>query len=97
MDSETINELSFAHARSLCERIRSRYKALAKPYQPGSDPLSLNIAVVLLGRTQEKLNQQRDEILNFIETNGLGRVLEDKTFIDHIDSIDSDEEWEDEA
>ncbi len=94
MDNETINELSYSHATKLCERMRSQFKVVAKPYQRGSE-LSLYIAVVMLGKTRDKLTHHRDEILAYIENHGLGRVLEDKLFIEDIDSIDAEDEYED--
>ena len=94
MDSETTNDYSYAHAASICERVCSKFKVLAKPYQQSSHESTLVVALALLDRSEEKLNQKVDSILAFLETSGLGRILEHKTLCDQIDNIDSDEDDE---
>jgi hypothetical protein len=91
MDSETTNEYSFSHAASICERVSSKFKVLAKSYQQGSYDSTLVVAIALLDRSEEKLNQKIDTILAFLESSGLGRILEHKTLCDQMDSLDSDE------
>lgn len=91
MDAETTNEYSYSHAVNICERVRSRYKALAKPYEQKSDESTLVVALSLLEGSMEKLNQKSDDILAFLESSGLGRVLDHHMLCDHMDSIEDDE------
>lgn len=88
MDSETLNDLSYQHAVTICENIRSRFKVAAKPYQEKPSDIALSIIVAMLAKTQDKMNRECDEILNLIETKGLGRILNDVLLVDHIDSIE---------
>lgn len=92
MDSETTNDYSYAHASSICERVRSRFKVLARTYEQSASESSLVVAVTLLDRSKEKVGEKADKILNFLESSGLGRVLEHKLLCEHIDAIDDFEE-----
>ena len=91
LDGETITDESYKHATNVCEKLKSRFKVLAKAYQPHSHELSLAIAVALFSKSEEKLNQSCHEILNFVETTGLGRVLTEGILIDSLDAIETDE------
>lgn len=89
LDSETTNEQSYGHAVNVCERLRSRMKVIAKPYEYNSDESNLSIVVALLEESEEKLNQKIDSIMDTIETSGLGRVFEHHLLSDDVDSIEA--------
>jgi len=94
IDSETTNDYSYAHATNISERICSKFKVLAKAYQQNSYESTLVLALTLLERSEEKLNQKIDSILAFVESSGLGRILEHHTLSDRMDSVSSDEDEE---
>ena len=94
MDSETITGESHKHATQVCEKLKSRFKVLAKAYPSQSHEHSLAIAVVMLSKNHVKLKQNCDEILNYVETTGLGRILSELIIIDRVDRLGSDDSSE---
>jgi hypothetical protein len=90
MDNETTNAYSYAEAINICESIRSRFKALARPYEQKMDESELTLTIVLLEGTQEKLKQKSEEIFTLIENKGLGRILEHEMICEHVEDLEFD-------
>ena len=76
--------------KSLAEKVRARFKvAVATQTQTHQGESALVIAG--LARNEEKLSQTLNDIMSFCEESGFGRIADEVTLLDHIDSI-SDEE-----
>lgn len=88
MDAETTNDQSLSHAKILCERISKRFKALSKSYFQNSNETSLVVLVTLLEQSNHKIDEKTDKILSFVETEGLGRVLDHHVLQDHVDALE---------
>ncbi|NRA46003.1 MAG: hypothetical protein HRU09_13710 [Oligoflexales bacterium] len=68
-------------AASLCTRLQSRFKVVAKPDQNSSE---LAILVVTLVQTEQKGDALFDKIIENCESFGLGRVLSEDRVMDQI-------------
>lgn len=66
-------------ASSLCTRLQSRYKVLAKPE---SNKRELAIIVTCLSQDEHKGDLLFDKILDNCETYGLGRVASDERIME---------------
>jgi len=77
---------------SLCEKLRKKFKASVAPC-PIKDG-DASVAIALLHRTEQQISNTLDDIAEFCENSGIGRVKEEHTLIDSIDSISDFEEDE---
>ena len=78
---------------SLCEKVRKKFRVSVAPCPLGDEDAS--IAIALLHRTEQQISHTLDDIAEFCENSGFGRVKEEHTLIDSVDSIsdfDDDEE-----
>ena len=72
--------------KSLAEKVRSRFKvAVSTLNQAHQGETALVIAG--LARNEEKLDQTINDIMAFCEESGFGRISDELTLLDHIDSI----------
>src|SRR5437867_1571062 len=78
---------------SLVEKIRARFKVCAKGViESQNESVHASLVVSSLGNGEEKLAQLVDSISQFCEESGYGRVVNQETFIDHIDVLLDDSE-----
>ncbi|MFK7822854.1 MAG: hypothetical protein AB8G05_01755 [Oligoflexales bacterium] len=71
-------------ATSLCVKLQSRYKVLAKPEHKQSE---LAIIAVCLVADEHKGDVLFDKILESCETYGLGRVVDDERIMEECQEI----------
>ena len=69
---------------SLVEKIRARFRVCVTAYP---DTHEIAIAITSLALTEEALNKQIDQVIEFCESSGLGRVISESTLLDDVDSI----------
>ena len=76
--------------KALVERIRARYKvcALAQPITASHGTLEL--VVTFLGHHQDQVNQTMDDIIDFCENSGFGRVDQELTLMDDVENLSED-------
>ncbi len=83
LDNNTVRDSK--ELASLCERIRKKFKVTASPCP--LEKTQASIAIVTLQRAEQKISKLLDDISEFCETCGFGRVSQEHTLIDTIDSI----------
>lgn len=71
--------------RSLCEKLRSRFKVCAAVCSEETGTNS--IAITALGSSEERLSKMLDQLTDFCENAGLGRIASEDTLLDHMDNI----------
>lgn len=75
--------------RSLVEKIRAKFKVAAAITETGGDPA---VAIAALASSEERLSQTLDAITDFCENSGFGRIASEQALLDHIDTLEMNEE-----
>ncbi len=73
---------------SLVEKIRARFRVAVTAFPSHAE---VAIAITSLALTEEALNKQLDQIIEFCESSGFGRVASEASLIDDVDSIEKPE------
>lgn len=73
--------------QALVEKIRARFRVCVMPCQTYEDDGEVALALTSLAISEEALTKQLDAISEFCEQSGFGRIEEEKTLLDHIDSF----------
>jgi hypothetical protein len=67
---------------SLIKKIQARFHVCVRPSDAFYKDGSPEIALALLERTENQINQVLGEVISFCETSGFGRVEEDGVVLD---------------
>lgn len=72
--------------KALAEKLRARFKICCAPCasQEGD---AASLAVTALAPTENQLSRMLDDIADFCETSGFGRIEGESTLLDDIESI----------
>jgi uncharacterized protein YlxP (DUF503 family) len=73
--------------KALAEKLRVRFKVCCSPYsiQEGG---AAALAIAALSGSENQLSRTLDEIANFCETSGFGRIEAESTLLDDVESIE---------
>lgn len=91
-DREDLTQHDRKEMHSLVEKLRNRFKACVKPsaeFQKTGEP---SVCIATLGASEGELNREIEEILDFCDTSGFGRIAEESVIIDHFDSYEEEPE-----
>lgn len=72
--------------KSLTEKLRARFKVTVRISEDFEKHGSLAIVLALLHPQREGLSQTLDRILEFCEQSGFGRIANEKTILEDLDS-----------
>ena len=84
------DELGAAAGRdlhTLLERLRSRFKVCAAAIAADESGNGASIALTALASTEEKLTRTLDNVVDFCEESGFGRIASEEALLDHIDAL----------
>ncbi len=93
LDLDTETKRDEKALKALCEKIRSRFKISVGSTANGRQGETA-IVVAALAQTEERLGQMLNDIGDFCEESGFGRVTDEESLLDHIDAI-SEQDAED--
>ena len=74
--------------RSLVEKIRARFKVSCAIASQPDDVGSASIAIAALAGSEDALDKKLDDIAEFCEAAGFGRIESEQTLLDEIDALD---------
>ena len=83
-DSETSHDGKIMAAVS--EKIRKRFRVSATCTMPHQD---CHFLISFFAENEMKTTQKLDAIYQFIENEGVGRILSENSVVDHIDTLDT--------
>lgn len=73
---------------ALCVRLAKRFKACVQPSFPNLEQGEVIIVSALLSPHENGAKKKADEISDYCEGSGFGRVYDESLLLDHIDTID---------
>lgn len=76
--------------QKIVDKIRSRFRVSVLG-NLSADGTILELSIAAIDRTENDLIQTLDAISKLCEDEGLGRILSEKTLLDHMDTIESNE------
>ena len=79
---------------ALVDKLRARFRICAMSCSTSEDDGEASIAITSLAHSEEALSKQLDSISEFCENAGLGRISDEKTLLDHLDSFGEDDDGE---
>ena len=82
-------QLDHRDIKSFTEKLRQKFKVCAKP-AARHDHFN-EFVVSFIGYSQEAMSQKMDDIADFCERSGLGRVETEQTFLDDIENLFGDQ------
>jgi hypothetical protein len=91
-DVATTTAVDHRALSSLCEKLTKRFGVLAKPYHSLEKDGNASIAIAALANKQEALGRIADDVADFCEKAGFGRVDEEFTLLDDFESLEDYEE-----
>lgn len=91
-DVSTTSAVDIRALNSLCEKISKRFGILAKPYHSLERDGIASIAIAAIANRQEALGRIADEVADFCEKAGFGRVEEEYALLDDFESLQDYEE-----
>ncbi len=71
--------------KALVDRLRKKFKVSVLSYNPKG--YGNTIIVSLLGHSEHKLSQTLDEVAEYCEFSGFGRIDSETTFLDDIENL----------
>lgn len=84
-------ELSLSHDRkmvsSLCQKIRTKFKVSCAANYSDEAQSEIGILFSLFSTQQQKLDLTIDQIIQTIESEGLGRIINERGISEHIDAL----------
>lgn len=85
IDSKTIHDRK--KMRSLCDGIQKRFKVSAQPIGDPEEEGEASVAIAALAPSEKQMTTLLDNISDFCENSGFGRVASEEALVDHVDSI----------
>ncbi len=85
LDLDTETSRDEKALKALCEKLRARFKIAVNSVNAGKGETA--IVVAALSRSEETLSQMLNDIGDFCEESGFGRVTDEETLLDHVDAI----------
>ena len=94
IESDQMTTSDLKELTQLCQKLQSKYKISAKPLAHTENRLSF--AIALLSSSRNAALQKLDEIVQFTEQSGIGRVENEISLVDHIDAFEDEESSDEE-
>ena len=84
-ESTTDRTLDRKELAALAEKLRAKFRILAKVDDTGFDKGSPTLVLSFLHPSKDKLSQLMDDIAVVCENEGLGRLADEVAMIEHLD------------
>lgn len=91
LETETA-DCDINYLRQASNKLASKFKVIAKSGFSNADPDAPFIAVTTIGSDRAQLSDLVDKMSEYIETLGIGRILNDYTAIESVDLLEDDDE-----
>jgi uncharacterized protein YlxP (DUF503 family) len=84
---DEVTSYDYKELKSLTEKLRARFRICVRVADGSPQSAPPAIVIAALHPQQESLSRLLDQVVEFCENSGFGRIAEERTILEHLESL----------